>query len=151
MLNRNILGKKIITLLCKYGPGRSILSIVPITKPVIISSLIITIFSRCDHVQAGPEEEGSVRPGHGEEVHHLHRRPEPAAEWRERDHPSGGAAETVGGPRVLVRQEGQDQGLLIYLFILHNAGYILVLSIMWCIARYRWLYTRYPGNLYCKK
>ena len=45
MLNRNILGKKIITLLCKYGLRRSILSIVPITKPVIISSLIITIYS----------------------------------------------------------------------------------------------------------
>ena len=45
MLNRNILGKKIITLLCKYGLSRSILSIVPITKPVIISSLIITIYS----------------------------------------------------------------------------------------------------------
>ena len=64
-------GKKIITLLCKYGQRRSILSIVPITKPVIISSLIITIFSRCDHVQAGSQEEGRLWTGNGEEVHHL--------------------------------------------------------------------------------
>ena len=33
-----------------------------------------------DHVQAGPTEEGRVWAGNGEEVHHFHRRPEPATE-----------------------------------------------------------------------